>query len=155
MNHGIARVGDICPNLQAFPGEKKKPEKPVPVIVAPKHVPPKVVGDPGREPVNKQAALIIARAPAIYKPLPPEPLHQTESEWLKARITNLESIITQVKNENAALIRRNEKLLKQVLEAHKKIAALTGQQHSEPEEISTPTPSRKAELLERLKNGTH
>lgn len=100
MNHGMVKVGDLIPDL-AFPKPAPKEDR------APIHKPPKVVGDPTRTPVNKQAAMLVTRAHHLHlPPLPPEAPKKSELEALREEVAILRANNAQLKHENNALRRK-------------------------------------------------
>lgn len=77
---------------------KRQPSLP-PIQVTPKPQSNKVVGDPTRLPVNKQAAMIIAPVTSwLSKPLPPEKLPSPES----AEVARLKAELKSERNDHAA-----------------------------------------------------
>lgn len=139
MNRGIVSIGEII-------GLKK-----IPVIVeeqkitAPKPKAPRVVGDPTREPVNLQAALMCAKASWIHHPpLPAEDPPKPKIELLMRENSDLKTVNKNIIAENAALKRKIESLEKRLAQKNetRKIQVTI-----KPIEAA---PSKKQLLLERL-----
>lgn len=103
MNRGIVKLSDLIP---VFPESKEEKS-----IRAPKSKPPKVIGDPTREPVNRQAALIASRSNWLsHPPLPPAEPPKGELEKLREENATLKATNINVIAENSALKRRIERL---------------------------------------------
>lgn len=66
-------------------------------------VPPKVVGDPTREPVNKQAAMIVTPAAWWAKPLPPEAEPARNYLRMKAELDRVQSQLKQAEQRSGKL----------------------------------------------------
>lgn len=130
MTRGMVKLSQILPGIGFIEPEVK----------APKPKPQKVVGDPTREPVNKQAALIIAKANWLSKPLPVEEAPKSELEKLREEVAVLRARCASVIAENKALKRRLESM-----PAQKVII-----KQVEKEVERAPVSSEKLALLERL-----
>lgn len=143
MNRGMVKLCEILPGV-GFPPEPEKKQE----IRAPKPTPPKVIGNPTRTPVNLQAALVVAKASWIHKPLPPETAPVGELEQLREENTKLKATNVNIVAENSTLRRRVERL-QQLLSARQP------KQQTKAEEPAPPTaPSKKQQILERLTNGS-
>ena len=147
MNRGILKISDVLP--AGLLDDMAKPEvlPAAEAVKAPKPKPPRVIGDPTREPVNRQAALMTAKAGWLYQPLPPEAPIKPELERLR--------------EENARLKLVNENLVKTVAVLERRVALLKaaagGKRAAGPVVMVVGQPpsvnEAKTELLERLKNG--
>ena len=140
MKHGIVSLAKL------LPGWHPPAPEPPPKIVAPKPTAPKVIGDPTREPVNKQAAMLITRAHYLeLPPLPPAGPPKGEVEKLRTENTVLKAKNENLLAENIALKRKVEKLQQRPQPVIKTIYVV---------EDPKPDLSRhKKELLERLTHG--
>lgn len=138
--HGIVSLAKILPGWE--PPRVEQPKR----IVSPKHVAPKVIGDPTREPVNKQAAMLITRA--HYLELPPLP----PSEPPKGLIEKLQEENSKLKAVNASLISENNALRKKFQEK-KHLPKTLPEVSTEASKVSA-SPFSKAEkrlkIMERL-----
>jgi hypothetical protein len=114
-----------------------EPEK----IVAPIPKPPRVIGDPTRTPVNKQAAMMLSRP----VPMPPEKPKKPEPERLLEENAKLKAANQNLVDENCALRRRVERM--EIL-LNKRISQDVGRdaQIIPPNMADT----KKQQLLERL-----
>ena len=139
MKRGLVTLNEIIPHCN-FPGVLHGVEA---RTIRP---PPKVIGDPTREPVNKQAAMLIARAGWMSKPLPPETLPRGEVERLREENSKLKTINIGVIAENSILLKRIAKLNKVL--AFNKPNTTTIAPRPKLENI------KKTETLERLKKTT-
>ena len=140
MKHGIVSLAKL------LPGWHPPAVEPPPKIVAPKPQAPKVIGDPTREPVNKQAAMLITRAHYLeLPPLPPAGPPKGELEKLR--------------EENAVLRAKNENLLAEKIVLKRKVEKLQQKPRVEfktvyvVEDAKPELSQHKKELLERLTNG--
>lgn len=142
MNRGIVKISDLLPvGMLADLHERPSP--------APKPAPPRVIGDPTREPVNRQAALITAKASWLHQPMPPEPPPKREIETLREENARLKATNTSIIAENSTLRRRVERLQQQLhANPGKKLPACV------PTETKTAATSPKEEILERLNHGS-
>lgn len=144
MNRGIATIADILPvGLLADLQEQK--QRDIAPVKAPVHHPPKVINDPTREPVNKQAAMMTARASWLCQPMPAETAPVSELEKLREDNARLLAANKNLTAENNALRRKLENSLKP---APRQIAV----EPPSPKPVESPVKNPKLELLERLQN---
>lgn len=99
---------------------------------------PRVVGEPTRDPVNMQAALITRKAAWIYQPLPPESAPKGELEKLRQECE-------QMKKASAQQIAHLAYLKKRLAKVEKRNADLTAQYERELGELK----KRLAERVEK------
>ena len=145
MNHGMVKISDLLPvGLLADLTERKVSPA---AVTAPKPRPPRVIGDPTREPVNRQAALMTAKAGWLYQPLPPAPPIKPELERLREENARLKLVNANLVKTVAVLERRGARLK----------AAAGGQRAAVPVVPVVERPpalnEAKIALLERLTNG--
>ncbi len=149
MNRGLARLSDLLPAglLADLHDQKHKPTKPDVDDRPPIHKPPKVIGDPTREPVNRQAALLTMKAGWLYQPLPPEAPPKDSIEKLR--------------EENAKLTAQNARLTAHVATLQRQVDRLRTTKQCPvrppaPPPTPEPTPEliEKQKLLEKLTHGT-
>jgi hypothetical protein len=138
MNHGMVKLSDI---LGGFKFTPKRP--PVEPIKAPIPKPPRVVGDPTRTPVNRQAALMLSKPSWLNDPLPPELPKQPELPKLREENARLRQVNETLVGQNSALRRRVEMLTKLVNQKP------TAKMEKIPEPAPQPD-SEREKLLERL-----
>ena len=138
MNRGIVKIGEIIGEME-IPVSRQERE-----TVAPYKAIPKVVGDPTREPINRQAALICSKAAWIYHPMPPEVPPKSNVELLMHENSELKLINKNIIEENSALKRKIEKLKN---ELSKKLETPNPQTMTDP---CITKPSKKQMLIERL-----
>jgi hypothetical protein len=148
MTRGLATIGDILPPIQLV--VRVDPPKPSPNK---KSEPRKVIGDPTREPVNRETALLLRKATWIERPpWTPEPKLESINE-LKAELKEMKTKHQNLKMELEATRLRLVKAKKDAREARehlreilKNIETRMGQSTDEGDAVLR----RKAKMLNDL-----
>lgn len=139
MTRKTVTLNDL--RLLPFP-EVEKPEP----VRAPIPKPPKVLHDPTRTPVNRQAAMLIASPSWLTKPLPASAPPRGELEKLREENTKLKATNEQIVKENSAL-RRTVERLRQMVRPSKPIIP------EPPAPEPQPQRDHRLDILERLNHG--
>jgi hypothetical protein len=144
MNHGLVKVSDVIGDFKPRPIKTAISVFTPPVIKAPIPKPPRVIGDPTRTPVNRQAAMLLSKPTWLTDPLPPELPKTSELPRLREENVKLKATNERLVAENSSLRRRVERLT--VLACQKPKTIIVKQElPPEPKRNST-----KEKLLERL-----
>lgn len=153
MNRGMVTLAELLPGYGLpEPQPKSKKDLPPPAPVKPREKPMAMIGGVPRDPINKQAAMVVAPATSwLSKPLPPESAPNGDIERLTAENQTL-------KNTNQALVKENEALkrrldnLETLLKARQKKPRLSPIPPRVPHPANRQSPpNHKAELLQTLR----
>lgn len=143
MNHGMVTLAELLPvGLLADLKEQQRRSEPRMVAPAPKA--PRVVGDPTRTPVNRQAAMMTAKAGWLYQPFPAESPARPALEKLIEEINRLKTVNATMASENLALRKKLERV--------SKLTQCPSRPAPKPEPVQPEIPQSKIQLLERLQN---
>lgn len=116
----------------------------------PKHKPPRVVGgDPVREPINMQAALITRKATWIEKPLPPEPEPLENIKRLKEELVSEKWKNLQLAGQVAAMQKKMDKCKAEYFETLSNLKLLIAR--AEEKIRMDPSDENKVRILRKLK----